>query len=123
MKDLEALANVRNSAKTFTLESLGHDATTKSDSNKGRINRLALMDRLRTLGSGLSPEQLNDFSWFKDKWDNFMAESYGKLWPEHFMQVVQHIIDDTDSGKRNAFSVFVHSETRRCFSGDKAIKC
>ena len=122
LKDLTALANVRNSQKTFTLEALGHGATTKSAASRGRANRLALMDRLRTLGSGLSPEQLADFSWFRDKWDKVMEEDHGDLWPEHFMQLVQRIIDEHDNGKRNAFSLFVHSETIRCLSSEKAIK-
>ena len=64
------------------------------------------MDRLRTLGSGLSPEQLADFSWFRDKWDKVMEEETADLWPEHFMQLVQRIIDEHDNGKRNAFSLF-----------------
>jgi hypothetical protein len=125
LRDLEALANVRMAAKTFTLEALGHGASGSYGSRhqtKARNNRFALMDRMKTLGSGLSAGQLNDFAWFKESWDKKHWDEFEGLWPETFMQYLQHVIDRVDGGERAAFSNFVHSETERCFCGEKMIR-
>ena len=37
-------------------------------------------------------------------------------WHGQFAKIVQNIIDEVDSGQRNAFSVFMSTEQHRCFS-------
>ena len=80
------------------------------------------MDRMKTLGSGLSAGQLNDFAWFKESWDKKNWNEFEDMWPETFMQYLQHVIDRVDDGERAAFSNFVCDETRRCFWGEKMIR-
>ena len=46
-----------------------------------------------------------------------MLEEHGEDWPAVFAGWVQRVLDDTEAGIVNAFSLFVHAETRRCFDG------
>ena len=46
-----------------------------------------------------------------------MLEEHGEDWPSVFAVWVQRVLDDTEAGIVNAFFLFVHAETRRCFDG------
>ena len=46
-----------------------------------------------------------------------MLEEHGDSWPETFMWWMQGLLGKNEAGVGNAFSVFVHDETRRCFDG------
>ena len=45
------------------------------------------------------------------------SRSMGDEWPETFTGWMQRLLEDNEKGVANAFSVFVHTETRRCFDG------
>ena len=47
-----------------------------------------------------------------------MVEEHGDAWPEVFSTWMQSLLDD---GRSNAFSIFVHDETRRVFHGVAAL--
>ena len=79
--------------------------------------RWEVLDRLARLGQGLSPEHRNDFGWFKEAWDACMLQEHGDSWLETFMGWMQGLLVENEAGFGNAFSVFVHKETRRCFDG------
>ena len=49
---------------------------------------------------------------FKDSWDLHMVHEYGAAWADTFAGWIQEVLDDDRS---NAFSLFVHSETKRVF--------
>ena len=68
------------------------------------------------LGNGLSGAQTNDWAWFKAHWDAKMLEEHGEAWPLLLSSWLQHIIGQIELGVLNAFSVFLHNETVRCFS-------
>ena len=85
-------------------------------------NRLEVLDRLARLGQGLSPAQKNDFKWFKEAWDARMIQEHGDNWPRLFMWWTQGLLGENEAGHGNAFSVFVHRETRRCFDGVPALR-
>ena len=51
-----------------------------------------------------------------------MLEEHEELWPEMFMGWMQRILVENENGNANAFSVFVHNETRRCFDGVLALR-
>ena len=57
----------------------------------------------------------NDFAWWKDAWDNKVLEEHGAEWARVFAEWVQKVLADFENGVGNAFSLFVHAETRRCF--------
>ncbi len=103
--------------KTFSLEELGRGRKL-GGGKAGRKVRFEVLDRLARIGQGLSAAQKNDFVWWKHNWDARLLEEHGaKDWPGVFAELAQRVITDLEDGIGNAFSVFVHAETRRCFDG------
>ena len=47
-----------------------------------------------------------------------MVEEHGERWAELFSTWMQSLLDD---GRSNAFSIFMHDETRRVFNGVAAL--
>ena len=45
------------------------------------------------------------------------SRSMGGSWLETFMGLMQRFWGESEAGVGNAFSVYVHNETRRCFDG------
>ena len=101
---------------TFSLEYLGHSRS-RGGGSAGKKKRCKVLDRLSRLGQGLSGAQRNDFGWWKESWDAKMLEEHGAEWGCVFAEWVQRVINDVGDGIGNAFSLFVHAETRRCFDG------
>ena len=116
IENAEELLEAKHSANQFSFEDLG-----KGRSRGGGVatkkRRWEVLDRLARLGQGLSPAQRNDFKWFKEAWDARMLQEHGDNWPELFMGWMQRLLGEKEAGHGNAFSVFVHNETRRCFDG------
>ena len=112
----ESVLEAKYAIKTYSLGDLGQGRS-RGGGAAARKRRLEVLDRLARLGQGLSPAQRNDFSWWKDEWDTKMLEEHGEDWPAVFAGWVQRVLDDTEAGMVNAFSHFVHAETRRCFDG------
>ena len=81
-----------------------------------------VLDRLARLGTGLSPAQRNDFAWWKDKWDAKMLAEHKDDWGGVFAGWVQSILNGLGEGNTTAFSLFVHAETVRGFSGAPAVQ-
>ena len=111
---------VKHAIKNFTLSSLGHERHNCGVAS-GRTQRLELLDRLASLGNGLSPAQRNDWPWFKAAWDAAMLEEHGDHWPGIFSSWVQQTLDEIEAGQGNAVSVLVNRETARCFSDEPAV--
>ncbi len=116
IENAEDVLEAKQSVKQFSLEDLG-----KGRSRGGGVvaykRRWEVLDRLARLGQGVSPEQRNDLSWFKEAWDACMLQEHGGSWPETFMGWMQELLGKDEAGVGNAFSVFVNDETRRCFDG------
>ena len=73
-----------------------------------------MLDRMSRLGPGLSASQRNDWSWFKDTWDDAMLNEHKAEWGLLFSQWMQCVVNDFSSGTaNNAFSKFVFDEHRR----------
>ena len=64
----------------------------------------------------------DDFKWFQQQWGAHMLEEHGDSWGTVFAGWVQHILDEHENGIPNAFSVFVNTETRRCFPTEVALR-
>ena len=116
LANLETVMETKYAMKNYSLEELG-----KGRRNGGGVvakkRRWEVLDRLARLGQGLSAGQRNDFSWFKEAWDANMLQQYEEKWPEVFAGWVQQLLGKNEAGVGNAFSLFVHDETRRCFDG------
>jgi hypothetical protein len=109
--------------KKFTPEVLGDGAKGKQAVAKAKKARSDVLDRLAHLGVGLTPEQRNDFLWFKTSWGAKMLEEYGTEWPNTFAGWVQQVLDElAQEGGCNAFTVFVHNETMRSFCAQPALR-
>ena len=85
-----------------------------------RKNRFQLMDRIASVGAGLSAEQRNDWTWFKETWDKKMSEEHKDLWGTVFAGWMQGVLENMRE-ENNAMSLFVHSETVRCFADDVGV--
>ena len=114
---MEGIRATRHAVKTFTPESLGSNSNNAGGA-KCRDRRFEVLDRLARYRSGLSPGQKNDWLWFKQSWDTAMVSEHGAEWAETFSGWIQQVLDDQRS---NAFSLFVHSETKRLFHGAVAL--
>ena len=51
-----------------------------------------------------------------------MLEEYGAEWARVFAEWVQKVLADFENGVGNAFSLFVHGETRRSFHDLEALQ-
>ena len=51
-----------------------------------------------------------------------MLEEHGADWGRVFAEWVQKVLLDFENGVGNAFSLFVHGETRRCFHDLEALQ-
>ena len=105
--------------KTYDPYSLGKGKK-KAGGEQCRKERLGVLERVRLLG-GLSPEQGNDWDYFKVAWDRQMAEANGEDWADIFCEHIQHVLNELEAGKKNAFSVFMHNDTRRVLSDTLAL--
>ena len=117
----EQIAEAKHAVKQFSLKFLG-DGAPQGGKVSGRKNRHEVLDRLSRLGTGLSPEQRNDWPWFKAEWDRAMLTEHKAAWPKVFATWMQRVLDDLDHGNAHAFSFFVHSETRRCLDDQPGLQ-
>ena len=102
--------------KNVSVDSMG-DGKPRGGGAKAQKVRHGVLDRFSMLGTGLSAPQKNDFAWFKDEWDGAMVKEHDHQWGRIFAGMMQAVAQDIQNGRLNAFSVFVHNETRRCLSG------
>ena len=119
ISDKEAIKACMHAVKTYTLEALG-DGTEDGGGAKGRNQRREVLDRMARLKAGLSDGQKNDWAWFKNSWDAKMLDEHGADWPMIFSGWMQGVLDAMEKNS-NQFSVFVHDETVRVFSGVAAL--
>ena len=115
MADAEKLLEAQHSIKNFSLESLGHGKARNGGAVARKV-RFQVLDRFARLGTGISQAQRNDWAWFKEAWDEAMSKQHIDNWAAIFASWLQRVLDDMQGGVYNAFSTFVHNETRRCLS-------
>ena len=117
----QALEDV-TTRKCYSVECLGQGQA-RSGGAAARKLRVQVLDRLAVVGPGLSPEQRNDWSWFKTAWDARMVDEHKEDWGGTFARWIQAVVDDFQAGRDEAFSAFVHSETLRCFGDQPRLVC
>ena len=119
LKNAENVLETKDAVKQYSLDDLGRGGGGQVGAKRRRLD---ILDRLARLGQGLSPAQRNDFGWFKETWDLRMLQEHGDNWPDVFMGWMQQLLGENENGVANAFSLFVHNETRRCFDGVPALR-
>ena len=108
--------------RRYTVSMLGQDQR-DCGGKTARDMRGEVLDRLARIGSGLSAAQKEDWKWFKIAWDQEMASEHKGNWGGLFAQWAQEVVDQCRAGQLNAFSLFVTSETRRCFDSVPQLLC
>ena len=106
--------------KRYTPRALGQDIRNGGGAN-GRKMRFEVLDRLATIGAGLSAPQKSYWSWFKESWDEAMLDEWGVNWGGTFASWIQGVLNDIESGANNSFSLFVNAETRRVLDNVPAL--
>ncbi len=119
--DAESILETKHVMNSFSLDDLGKGRE-DCGGKDGRTKRWLVLDRLAKLGQGLSASQRNDFRWWKAAWGKNMMEEHGANWPNMFAEWMQRVVIDLEEGRGNAFSLFVFSETRRCFDSEIALR-
>ena len=115
---IEAAIESEHHLKTFAVESLGKGG----GKGQQRKRRHEVMDRVSRCGTGLSASQRNDFTFFKEAWDDKMLQEHGGNWGGVFAGYMQGVIDKLKDGVPNAFSTFMHDETVRCLGDVLALQ-
>ena len=118
--ELENILEMRHAFRNFPLRSLGLDQKNCGGA-QGKKQRHEVLNRVASLGSGLSTAQKNDWTWFKDAWDAQGVKDFGNDWPWAFSSWIQEVLNLMEKGQTNAMSTFVHDETQRCFSEEPTL--
>ena len=93
----EAVLETKHAIKQFSLEDLGKGRS-RGGGTAAKKSRWEVLDRLARLGQGLSPEQKNDFSWFKEACDACMLQEHGDSWPDTSMGWMQRLLGGERGG-------------------------
>ena len=120
IKDYEMRIEAQHTVKSFTPESLGQGHS-RGGTAECRKRRIEVLNRLARIGAGLSAAQKNDWTWFKEAWDEKMVDVHGADWGGVFAGWMKKVLNDVDLGVANAFSLLVNGETRRCFRSMEAL--
>ena len=102
------------SAKSFSLPMLGQGKKNEG-SQQHQKNRQEVLDRVREVAE-LSPVQTCHWSYFKNTWDQEMAEAHGVNSGQLLAEIVQKVMNDLCEGRTNAPSVFMENESKRVLS-------
>ena len=115
-----AVVTAKGAIRTYDPVSLGKGKK-KGGGEQYRKERFGVLERVRLLAE-LSPEQRNDWDYFKGAWDRHMAEAHGEDWADIFCEHIQHVLNELGAGKANALSVFMHQETVRVLCPTPALQ-
>ncbi len=118
-RSAEAVVTAMEEVKAYSLEMLGKGKK-KGGNQQHQKARLEVLERLRRAAE-LSAEQTSAWAFFKQTWDQAMAEAHGEDWAELFAQLVQKVLNDLAEGRSDALSVFMNNETRRVLADIPAL--
>ena len=99
---VEAAVAAKHLVHQFTVEHL-----------KRKKCRKDALGHLKRLKGSLSPQQVLEWDWFVDTWDEAMRNRHGNNYPGLFAGWLQNVCNEMAKGDGAAFSRFVHNESRR----------
>ena len=102
VRGVEAAVAARHVVQQFTVDQL-----------KKKKCRKDALGHLKRLKGSLSQQQVLEWDWFVDTWDERMRREHGNEYPELFAGWLQNVSNDMAQGDGAAFSTFVHNESRR----------
>ena len=83
---------------------------------------MEVLERVARQCGALSPEQTNDWKWFKEAWDQNRADAHGPAWGLIFAETMQGVLKDKADGTPNAMSKFMHRETSKHLMGTPMLR-
>ena len=84
----------------------------KGGAQQHQKTRLEALERVRAVGN-LSPEQRNDWDYFRVAWDTKMADMHDGDWANIFAEILQNVVVELETENHNALSEFMYKETKR----------
>ena len=111
LMEIDAVVTAREAVKAYSLPALGENKK-KGGGVAFQKVRFEVLDRVRAIAQ-LSPQQTNDWEFFKTSWDKVMAETHGENWARLFAEMIQHVIKELEDGRTIALSDFMSRESRR----------
>ena len=121
LKDATDMVETQDALKSFSPDMLG-EGRARGGGAMYRARRMDLLDRLVRHGAAFTPQQRNDWKWFKDAWDHAMSEHHNKEWGSIFAGIVQGVLDKLEANDVTAVSEFMYDETRRVLSTVRVIQ-
>ena len=76
---MQSLKECQSAVKSFCPSSLG-EGHARGGTAAHVKNRMEVLDRVARECGALSPEQTNDWKWFKEAWDQNRADALGPAW-------------------------------------------
>jgi len=119
LREVDAVVTAKEAVKSYSILALGQGKK-KGGGAQFQKARFEVLERVRSVAV-LSPEQRNDWDYFKQNWDRVMAESHGENWGGLFAEVIQNVVDELQGGKETALSDFMHRETKRVLADVPAL--
>ena len=85
-RDADAVVTATEAMKTCSLDSMG-GGKKNAGGKEAQKTRFEVLERFRAVAA-LSPEQSNDWEYFKTTWDTIMKEAHGQNWPQLFAEIL-----------------------------------
>ena len=109
-----------NALRSFEVTDLGNGHVAGGTAEHVR-NRMNVLERLRLRFPPLSPQQQNDWEWFKKRWDqariNRMDPKVRASWGHVFKEMVLRLLRQLQNGDGNALSTWMDNECRQYLAG------
>ena len=85
---------------------------------------MEVLERVARQCGALSPEQTNDWKWFKEAQSRThgCGDALGPAWGLIFAETMQGLLKDTADGTPNAMSKFMHRETSKHLMGTPILR-
>ena len=115
LREAQELSETQDALKSFSPEMLG-DGRARGGGAQFRTRRNDVLDRILRHGGAFTAQQRNDWSWFKETWDQHMAEEHNKAWGSTFAAIAQGLLEQIEAGDSTAMSTFMCNETQRCLA-------
>jgi hypothetical protein len=109
-----------NALRSFEVTDLGNGHAAGGTAEHAR-NRMNVLDRLRLRFPPLTPEQQNDWEWFKKRWDhariNRMDAKVRDSWGHNFKEMALRLLRQLRDGDTNALSRWMDNECNEYLAG------
>ena len=122
IQDIEGAEDSLNELKSFTPASLGQGHARGGGPPHVKL-RMEVLDRVARHGGGLTPQQRNNWTLFKQAWDQARAEHHKREWGLVFAEIMQGLLEKIRDVPGPAVSTFMHNEAREWLATLPTLTC